>query len=94
MRPIDADELERHVGVYFDPRRGPVHAVSLRTIDRTPTLDAVPVVRCYACKYWDQQSKQTTRACHAKRNQAELTPEWTRQMDYCSKGRLRDDMKD
>lgn len=49
---------------------------------KTPTNDAVPVVRCTACKHWDQCSGLTARKCD----------KWggiTKQFDYCSYGEAR-----
>ena len=55
MRLIDADELRKKAqwmempdrqGINFD-----VRAVSASSIDLSPTIDAVPVVRCKDCKH-------------------------------------------
>lgn len=54
MRLIDADALRKkaqwmempdHQGINFD-----VRAVSVSSIDLTPTIDAVPVIRCKDCR--------------------------------------------
>lgn len=50
MRLIDADALkEKAVKMYGF---GDGKYVSVANIDRQPTIDAVPVVRCAECKYW------------------------------------------
>ena len=36
-------------------RRGGVKT-ALRCMEQTPTIDAVPVVRCKDCKHWDSES--------------------------------------
>ena len=55
MRLIDADALTRHKqleamgnGKYED-----VDVVYANDIDNAPTIDAVPVVRCKDCKWYD-----------------------------------------
>ena len=51
MRLIDADDLkENHM--YFDENYGISYAQEF-DIDGCPTVDAVAVVRCKDCRYWD-----------------------------------------
>lgn len=49
MRLIDADKLPRHGG-----RGGIVHWTD---IEKAPTVDAVPVIRCYECKHFREFEK-------------------------------------
>ena len=59
MRPIDADALK-----YFISRQLAMTASTAvvmnakdffeNIVDNAPTIDAVPVVRCNECKYWQQ----------------------------------------
>lgn len=57
MRLIDADALRKksqwmempdHQGINFD-----VRAVSVSSIDIAQTIDAVPVVRCKGCRFYE-----------------------------------------
>lgn len=53
MRLIDADALEygsASTGEYV------FEYVPKYQIDNAPTIDAVPVVRCKDCKYWDKDT--------------------------------------
>ena len=59
MRMIDADATKRRVAdTYFDTLIPCVN----RALDDSPTVDAVPVIRCRECKYhyWEQEP------CHGK----------------------------
>lgn len=58
MRLIDAESV-RYDGALFPLRRDgkiesliPMYAVTRMFIDKMPTIDAVPVVRCKDCKWW------------------------------------------
>ena len=60
-RLIDADEAIINFGFEWDdipPTRGEF----VRFLKKQPTIDAVPVVRCWECKhhYWEQEP------CHGK----------------------------
>lgn len=50
MRLIDADKLERKE---FYGNEYCFDYVDAKDIDNAPTVDAVPVVRCKDCKYYD-----------------------------------------
>lgn len=50
MRLIDADELKGKA--FADPDDGE-YFVYCQNIDEAPTVDAVPVVRCRECKFWE-----------------------------------------
>lgn len=52
MRPIDADALFEHK-VYAETPTISGDFVPGFVIDRAPTIDAVPVVRCGDCKWYD-----------------------------------------
>lgn len=49
MRLIDADELKKQQTYLWDEVMGHVPCVLLYDIDKAPTIDAVPVVRCKDC---------------------------------------------
>lgn len=70
MRLIDADALKEafwNVSFVYDEEgengrknhdvSDMVAAVSCNAIDNAPTIDAVPVVRCRDCKWWDDRSQ-------------------------------------
>lgn len=81
MRPIDADPLKKQFT--GNPRwtTNPDYYVRER-IDAMPTLDAVPVVRCRDCRWW--QNVQ----CSAMISDLPLStdPDW-----FCADGERRDD---
>jgi hypothetical protein len=55
MRLIDADELISYlnsVAGCFDST-SEVEDNTIEAIESAPTIDAVPVVRCKDCKWWD-----------------------------------------
>ena len=57
MRLIDADKL--HEIINFTLFKPPFSKKAIhRYIDDTPTVDAVPVIRCRDCKYWRKTKKQ------------------------------------
>lgn len=61
MRLIDADELEHMLRTDFDT----LYETIFDTIQRVPTIDAVPVVRCRDCKWWDKKDESPYGYCHA-----------------------------
>ena len=55
MRPIDADALMKTVFndvVLVDGEVKGVGLILAETVDKAPTIDAVPVVRCDKCKHF------------------------------------------
>ena len=53
MRLIDADELKVYHGINVGANYGGLRAIVFkRDIDNAPTIDAVPVVRCAECKWF------------------------------------------
>lgn len=56
---------------------------AIDAVKKQPAVDAVPVIRCTACKHWDSNSGLTARKCY----------KWlmyTKQFGYCSYGEKRD----
>lgn len=52
MRPIDADSIPWLVeGV------GEIPVITKEEIDQMPTVEAVPVIRCYECKHFREFEK-------------------------------------
>ncbi len=58
----------------------------LKIVDEAPTVDAVEVVRCKDCKYWDED-----RRCNGRKNG--LVMEYTWDDDFCSYGERREGEK-
>ena len=52
MRLIDADALKKQC-YPFPCAIGVEDAVTIRAINEAPTIDAVPVVRCKECEYYN-----------------------------------------
>lgn len=78
MRLIDADATKRRVAdTFFDTLIPCVN----RALDDSPTIDAVPVVRCLECIYFEdsQINKKGFLICPA--SGMEITD-----MDFCSYG--------
>ena len=58
MRPIDGDLLMKTVFndvVLIDGEVKGVGLILAETVDKAPTVDAVPVVRCKDCKYHEDE---------------------------------------
>ena len=51
MRLIDAKQLEKQVKEAFETLNPVLMGQMLRWIRKQKTIDAVPVVRCWECKY-------------------------------------------
>ncbi len=94
MRLIDAERLEKrllseepndgwdefHEG--FDRMKG----IALNAIDATPTIDAVPVVRCGECRWFADNNGGNWFGCQMF-NAIRLVPEDApKENDYCSYG--------
>lgn len=62
MRLIDANAINYVTGITdIDD----LNYVRRYEIDRMPTIDAVPVVRCRECKWWGQIDNGSYGYCHA-----------------------------
>lgn len=53
VRLIDADALREKAEVIIDENYDDHVVVYAEDIDNAPTIDAVPVVRCKDCEYYD-----------------------------------------
>lgn len=76
MRLIDADILLGYVNKY--DRGQPVGKALRAMLEKSPTADAVPVIRCKDCIRW-RQSKSDTTAMVCDWDRYEKT-----ENDYCS----------
>lgn len=77
MRLIDADKLERQE--YWGNERC-FDYVDAEDIDNAPTVDAVEVVRCKDCKYYDRGE------CYHPRHERHLQSIRQEDDDFCSYG--------
>ena len=63
MRLIDADKLRKEVLELPDCPNGFSDtfdkSLILGLVDEAPTVDAVPVIRCKDCKYWECDDDET-----------------------------------
>lgn len=87
MRLIDADELKNIIVSatkdYCEDREIlEVKELLLEMIDISPTVDAVPVVRCENCKHHKHDEVFGTRVC-------KFTERRMKANDYCSYGERR-----
>ena len=89
MRLIDADALKtkairRETFKLYD---APVFfkAVGTKEIDKAPTVDAVPVVRCKDCKRWERHTEVNRDYGGCRRYNSTM-----RYDDFCSYGERKD----
>lgn len=91
MRLIDADELRAWLvkaGRFLklqDDKRTASHAIGkiIDHVDKTPAVDAVPVVQCRECRYYVASGATTSFCIHPG------GMKFTSDSDYCSRGRYR-----
>lgn len=98
MRLIDADALPVSKEYIVDEAGfgASFYVVHKSDIDKAPTVDAVEVVRCKDCKFWDEETKEKhSRSseddtlvdfaeCNRFSNYA--TAQYLRHDDFCSLG--------
>lgn len=87
MRLIDADEIENKavpMDSYDGFWSGP--AIKLSVIRKSPTIDAVPVVRCRECKYLNLVNRKELYAHCPKTNTVFLPFELDTKEHFCSLG--------
>ena len=85
MRLIDADALHRKVKMETNPYGKPTIDYDsgvkvLEWIDKAPTIDAVPVVRCLECKHCDPENN------HCDHHMGTAAPLRRKPDDFCSYG--------
>ena len=85
MRLIDADALHRKVKTETNPYGKPIIDYDsgvkvLEWIDKAPTIDAVPVVRCRECKHCDPETH------HCDHHMGTVAPLRRKPDDFCSYG--------
>ena len=89
MRLIDADEIENKA-VPMDSYDGfwSGTAVKLSVIRKSPTIDAVPVVRCRECQHWKPTGSKAGNSFSDMEyiGGCEFTKYCRRESDFCSYG--------
>ena len=89
-RLIDADALHRKVKMETNPYGKPTIDYDsgvkvLEWIDKAPTIDAVPVVRCLECKHCDPENN------HCDHHMGTAAPLRRKPDDFCSYGERKED---
>ena len=79
MRLIDADVLNLLLGISDRD----IYAKYM--LDKMPTIDAVPVVRCRECKHCDPENH------HCDHHMSTAAPLRRKPEDFCSYGERKDD---
>ena len=82
MRLIDADEAYKVLTDYYHHKTEIQHKALKEAIERVPTVDAEPVVRCKDCRWYENDGFHTN--CKKIRFCVEAE-------DYCSRGERRED---
>lgn len=70
MRLIDADALMQNAEY-----KGKHDILTAHDVVAAPTVDAVPVVRCGECRWWDQKEGSLYGYCYACRHNF-FSPNW------------------
>lgn len=94
MKLIDADKLSKD-GYFLErnyQKDSTTNVIEIRKIEDIPIVDAVPVIRCKDCKWYELPSHKITKNCvrWMKSNGILLSIEPN---DYCSYGEIREDEK-
>lgn len=79
MRLIDADKLDYYVIHHPDDDDAYMLFITDMDIENAPTIDAVEVVRCKDCKWWDNEDG-------AERCTHKYCSMWAKPDGYCSYG--------
>lgn len=106
MRLIDADEFEDalenteyDISPAYEPD-GYSHKLICEVLEETPTVDAVPVVRCRDCIEFEEIGKHPTNNgetpfgyCYHWQYEQGMSPNEVDGNDFCSYGRIRGEQK-
>ena len=68
MRLIDADEAYKILTDYYHHKTEIQHKALKEAFSRVPTVDAVEVVRCRDCKWWDKDDNHVYGYCMAMKH--------------------------
>ena len=90
-RYIDADKIHQFVADNFKGDVPYEWAWTLTAIDKEPTADVVPVVRCKDCKFYKAQ-KQSVNWKNKKKYCCRVVALKVNENDYCSYGERKCDV--
>ena len=95
MRLIDGDLLMKTVFndvVLVDGEVKGVGLILAETVDKAPTIDAVPVVRCRECVHWKPTGSKAGNSFSDMEyiGGCEFTKYCRRESDFCSYGELKE----
>lgn len=88
MRLIDADALKRQIQQGIDPHNfSAVMAAGafFGEVNKLPTVDAVPVVRCKECKMWNTEWNHEAGDCYCYKFFQFTDPDF-----FCAAGKRRE----
>lgn len=89
MKLIDVDELKGKAIADHDDGE---YFVYCQDIDEAPTVDAVPVIRCRDCKFWEPHGTKAARNAEAPLEWCGGCMKWRGghlESDFCSYGKER-----
>lgn len=89
MRPIDADKLKSHYAWWPENER----TVLDQIVDVQPTIDAVPVVRCWECKYYFGDGLGICEMIKSRLAACQRDVRWNDEF-YCAYGERKDGDRD
>jgi hypothetical protein len=75
--------IKRNLDSVYDDDIKRIKRAAQRVIAQVPVVDAVPVIRCRDCTYYDSEPGGDIMMCYNGCG-------WTEQNDFCSKGERRD----
>lgn len=87
MRLIDADEAYKVLTDNYHHRTEFQHEALKEAIERVPTIDAVEVVRCKDCKFFENEDEDGDCWCYCHND-------ITCRDGYCSWGERKDEVTD
>ena len=99
MRLIDVDALEKAIDEWMPKTQeefekssiSPIENLTvslLMTIEEQPTVDAVPVIRCRACRFWNEYPDQTALPYLHK---CRMWNTKTSSIDYCARAERKEE---
>lgn len=86
MRPIDADALFKEFERTAWYNNADRDEIAEEMLLQMPTIDAVPVVRCKDCKYYEIHRPKVLENCERNGHLIPMSPD-----DFCSYGERRSD---
>ena len=88
MRLVDADEAYKVLTDYYHHRTEIQHDALKEAIERVPTVDAVEIVRCKDCKWYERKYPWNGNSYECSYLEAPMDDN-----DFCSWGERKEDGK-